>query len=234
VEVSRAIVSYDEDEQYLGTSLDEEFNRTDDRLRLKARYKLTPFTTFVMDGELERDRFTYSPIRDSNSLRVVPGVEFGRFALVTGSARVGYRRFRSPAESIPMFEGVVAAVDLSYVLMNNTRFTVHTERDIEYSFDPAEAYYVQSGFSGTLTQKITNRWDVQGTGGQYRLRYPEPGTAVLTIARTDYVNTVGGGVGYTVGPNTRVGLDLFHYSRTSSVSSEYNGMRFGLSVTYGL
>jgi hypothetical protein len=56
----------------------------------------------------------------------------------------------------------------------------------------------------------------------------------LTAARADYVNTFGGGVGYTLGTNNRVGLDLVQYSRTSSVTGGYNGLRFGLSVTYGL
>ncbi len=39
-----------------------------------VRYKATPLTTFVLRGDAQQDRFVYSPFKDSDSYRLMPGV----------------------------------------------------------------------------------------------------------------------------------------------------------------
>jgi hypothetical protein len=225
---------FSSDDVYLGTSLREALNRTDSGERLVARYKVTPLTTFTVLTETERDRFEFSTIRDSDSVRVMPGVEFSQFTLITGSARAGYRNYDSPTDGAPRFQGFVAQADLGYTLRGVTHLSFHTERDLNYSYDVTQPYYIQSGVSGTLTQKITGRWDAQGTIGHYRLTYQESASSTATgSARLDNLKTLGGGIGYRMGPDTRLGLDLTRYQRDSNRDADYNSLRFGTSVTYG-
>ena len=52
--------------------------------------------------------------------------------------------------------------------------------------------------------------------------------------RTDTVQAYGGGVGYRAGKTLRVGFNVDQQKRKSRVAlSQYEGLRFGTSVTYG-
>jgi hypothetical protein len=52
--------------------------------------------------------------------------------------------------------------------------------------------------------------------------------------RVDRVGMLGGGVGYRVGPDVRIGIDVDRERRRSAIEvREYQGFRTGLSVTYG-
>ena len=55
-----------------------------------------------------------------------------------------------------------------------------------------------------------------------------------SAGRTDNVVFYGGGVGYRLGPDTRLGFNVDYYTRRSDVSiRQYEGLRVGSSVTYG-
>src|SRR5215510_1279678 len=86
----------------------------------------------------------------------------------------------------------------------------------EYSYQLSEPYYVQAGTSLTVTHKVTGKWDLKATGGRYRLTYRSAGT-VLVRGRRDLVRMFGGGIGYTLGGNSRVGFDVVRYHRESDV-----------------
>ncbi len=232
--VWRTKMRFDADEVFLGTSLSEVLNRTSDGVRVSLRRKVTPLTTFVIDADAQRDRFEFSPIRDADSVRVAPGFDFAPFTLITGSGRIGYRKYDALGPGTRGYRGLVAAADLGYTLLGVTRFAVHTERDIAYSYDIAEPYYLQTGVSGTLTQKITPRWDVQLIGGRYQLDYQQVAAVGLGAGQTDEVRTIGGGIGYTLGPGRRLGVNVEKYRRTSDRQTrEYNAMRIGASLSYG-
>ncbi len=117
------------------------------------------------------ETFDYEKIRDSSGIRVVPGVEFKPLALISGSAKVGFRQldFKNPA--IPDYTGPVASVNLAYTLMGMTRFGVQVDRDVLYSFEQTQPYYVLTGIIGTITQGLSRTWDVQARIGDQRLAY---------------------------------------------------------------
>lgn len=226
-------ISFDADEVFLGTNLSEGLNHTANGLRASVQRKLTPLTALVIVAEAQRDRFGFSSVRNSDSVRIMPGLELDPFALISGSASVGYRKFDALSPGAPKgFRGLVAAADLGYILLGVTRFSVHTERDIAYSFSFDEPRYVQTGARGTVTQKVTGRWDVQATLSRYRLDYQS--VAALDSGHAELVRTVGAGVGYTTGRRTRISVNLDRHRRTSNRDfREYSGSRLGTSVTYG-
>jgi hypothetical protein len=234
VEARRQATSYAADALFLGTYLRDVFDRREDTLQASVHYKLTPLTTFVVQASAERARFTYSPVRNSDAVRVMPGVEFNAFAIIQGSAYVGLRKLDMLGQGIPSYKGAVASVDLGYTLLGATRFAVQANRDVYYSFEVSWPYYVQTGFTASATQRIAGPFDAQARIGRQTLAYPLVGQSSFNVGRTDVVRFYGGGVGYRFGRSARLGFNVDSYQRTSPISTRtYKGLRIGSSLTYG-
>ena len=60
--------------------------------------------------------------------------------------------------------------------------------------------------------------------------------AVIAVSnRVDKVSSYGGGIGYHLGKDLRIGVNADQQKRLTDVSQrEYQGLRVGMSVTYGL
>ena len=225
---------YEQGQLYTGYSLAQELNRTTSIASGSVRYRLTPLTAAVLAIESVRERFEFSTIRDSNGFRLVPGLEFAATALLTGSAHVGFRHLRMLTPGMPDYNGLVADVDLGYALMGVTRFAVRVSRDVEYSFDPAEPFYVLTGVTGSVSQAIGGPWSVTGRVGVQRLAYRGHAGAGGQEDRTDTVHSYGGALGYKLGAYTRLSVNVDYYTRSSVVTDlTYTGLRIGSSVTYG-
>ena len=100
-----------------------------------------------------------------------------------------------------------------------------------------EPYYVLSNVGVQVLQKITHHWDVLGRVGRQWLAYSQvesPGA--VPVDRLDRSYGVGGGLGYELSDDVRVGVNVTYYGRTSNTVtfSEYNGYRVGAVFSYGL
>jgi hypothetical protein len=224
---------FSSDDTFLGAVLSERLDRDASSLGLSLRHELTPLTTWMVLAEQQRDRFVLSPHRDANGLRVVTGFEFKPFALISGKGVVGYRQFDTLSAAVPDYTGPVASADLAYAL-RATRITAKVERDVTYSFEELEPYYLLTDLTVTVTQRLTRQWDVVGRAGRQLLDYTAVGPLDASV-RTDRVGQLGGGVGYHVGEIMRLGFDTLHVSRDSPLTSRnYEGWRTGVSITYGM
>jgi hypothetical protein len=203
---------------------------------LTVRHELTPLTSLTLDVGRQQDRFDFSPLRDSDSTRVGFGVTFDPYALIRGSAQIGFRSFEPIVAGVPSYEGATANVNLSYVALGFTRLGVQATRDVQYSFEIDQPYYLQTGISGSIAQQIYGPLDVEGRIGRQRLAYRDRADVPPALAnRVDTVRTFGGGIGYRLGDDLRMGFNLDHFRRTSDVfDRQYDGLRFGTTVTYGL
>lgn len=225
---------YDATDEILGRGLADALDRDAETFGTGLEIELTPLTTFVVNGEFQQDRFVRSPIRHADSLKITPGFRFKPFALIDGTLYVGYRRFETLSPAVPDYSGVAAAVNLGYTL-RATRFQGRYNRDVTYSFETIEPYYLQTDWSLDVTQKITRRWDVVGRGGTYTLDYQRI-SAAGAEDRKDHGKFYGGGIGYTLGEHVRVGFDVDYLDRRSErdITRTYDNVRMGASVTYGL
>lgn len=230
----RSRIDFDVDAFFLGTSLRNTLNRRVDALSASIRHALTPLTSVAVTGGVERDRFMFAPFRDAESVRVMPGVEFAPSALIAGRAYVGYRRFRPAGPGIPDFTGAVANVDLTYTLQGATRFNVQAERDVAYSFELVDPYYVLTGVRGSVAQHVTSSWIVLASAGRHRLAYRQSATpSPAGTGRIDRVDAYGAGLTYRIGPRLRVGVTADYYRRESELlRRRYEGLRAGTTVTY--
>jgi hypothetical protein len=165
---------------------------------------LTPLTTLAVSVSREQDRFFYSPLRDSDTRRVEAGLEFDPSA------------------------------DIAYVALDALRVGFQAGRDVEYSYDEKQPYYLQSGFNASLTVQIYGPFELGGRYGTQRLSYETSGGATGLDDRVDRVHTYGGSVGLRIGRDLRIGFNLDHEERISELPKHaYDGFRYGGSVTYG-
>lgn len=218
-----------------GISLAEVLDRRETTTTLTGRYTLTPLTTIVIRAESRQDRFEFSPDRDSDSLALIPAVEFKPLALISGEAAVGVRRFAPLSSDLAGYFGVVSDVTLNYQVYDLTRFSVQVQRDVDYSFELIQPYYVSTGAKLAVVQSLGAGWDVGAHAGRTGLDYrARDGGSDVEANRLDRVSVYGLTVGRRFGSEIRVGLDLEYVARTSSVGNRaYEGLRGGGAFTYG-
>jgi putative beta-barrel porin BBP2 len=229
-------VDFDQNAAFLGTNLHDELNRSESAASLSVRHQLTPLTALGFSLVRQRDRFTYSPSRDADSTQIVGNATFDPHALLKGDATLGYRDYHPLDATVPGYTGFIGRGDLAYTLLEVTRFQVQFKRDITYSYDGNQPYYLEGGVNGSIAQQVFGPIDVTGRAGRSSLAYRDRTGAAITVPeRVDYVRTYGGGVGYHLGGGgTRIGFNIDHYSRASDLPEHrYNGLRYGASVTYG-
>jgi hypothetical protein len=228
-------IEFQEGEEFDGTDLRDELNRTTTSGAVTVRYQATPLTALLFDLSRYQDRFEFSPDRDTDSTQFTAGLKFDPAALIKGSASAGYKNFRPIALAVPAYKGFIAGADISYVPLDSTRLTMTLGRDVQYSYDVNQPYYLQIGATGSISQQIFGPVDVVGRFGGERLEYRDRiGVPVSVRDRVDRVTTFGGGVGYHMGRDLRIGFNIDKQERTSAVDTkQYNGLRYGFTVTYG-
>ena len=207
-----------------------------DGVGVSLRHDVTPLTTLVLRTEVQRDRFRFSPERDADSVRVTPGVEFRAFALISGEGFVGFRKYDALGPGVPDYRGLVASVDLAYAsrATGSTRLALQVNRDVAYSYDRAVPYYLTTGVRPTITQRVTARWDLQGSGDIQWLNYDPDGVAPSGSRETERALIYGGSAGFHFASGLRMGLNIERYARQSrEADRRTRGVRIGIGFTYG-
>lgn len=232
--VHRSETAWSGDAQLFGNSLSDSLDFVSTAATVTYRQDLTALTAVVTEVSTVADRFRVATERNADSVRVVAGFDLKTRALIDGSARVGFRNFDTVGGGAESYRGVVAEVDLGYVLRGVTRFSVEVERDTNYSFDRDYPYFVQTGVSIAVTQRIIGSWDAQARANHQQLSYRSRiGSLTSIVGRMDKVDRYGLGAGYRLNQDLRLGFNLDREQRASALDSRaYRGYRFGGSATY--
>jgi hypothetical protein len=232
----RTTTDYASTAVFFGFNLRDQLNRTTTSEGLTVRHQITPLTALTLDVGLEQQRFEFTPLRDSNSTTASLGVRLDRFALVKGSASVGYRNFQPLSSTLPAYKGPIALASLSYIALGTTQVGLTLVRDIQQSFDLNAPYYLLNGGTLSLARRIFGPVDLVGRAGIHTLAYRNRIAAVLDQQeRSDEVRSYGVGIGYHMGRAIRIGFNVDRQVRSSPLAfREYRGIKFGTSVTYGL
>jgi hypothetical protein len=231
---SRTTHNYGDDEVFLGTALANQLDRRTEVAGADVRYALTPLTTVSMNIEVQRDRFDSSAVRDADSVRLMPAIEFSQDAVIVGRIAMGFRQFTPRASALAGFSGLVGSANVSYTLLNATTFGVEATRDVMYSFEPATPYYLATSGRLTLSQRIAGPWELIALAGRDRLQYQ--GLAGLpAVGRIDRTVNIGGGVGFRISPSLRLAIIYDHTERVSNtrVRRAYERRRLFASATLG-
>ena len=232
--VRREKIAWDHGEFYNGVSLAHQLNSTSDFFAAGARFRFTPFTTMTAVAEIRRDRFENSPERDSDSLRIAPSVEFDNGAALTGHAQGGYRSFRPLNSEVEGYDGVVASAGLRYALFDVTRVYLDGGRDVRYSYDPLQPYYLETGLRVRVVQRITGPFEGVGIFERWQLQHQRLGGQSFD-GRQENTTTIGGGVGFRMSREMEVTFTIDQTERTSSDPARaYERRRVLASIRYGL
>lgn len=210
--------TFDPDEQFRGVNLATVFNNDLDVIEGTAGLELTPLTSLALVVSSERSRFDFSPLRDSNTLRIAPTIIFSPLGLITGTASVGYRRFDGKDPSLPDYSGLVASGSVSVLLANRFKVDATFTRDVRYSFEEQQPYYLVTGGRGTVTTQLAGGFDVRVTGGRESLAYRNLGVSAPT--GLDRFIVYGAGIGYRIGTRARLGVDAEHSRRSSDRTAD--------------
>jgi hypothetical protein len=234
----QATTRFDADAFFDGARLQHALDRDSKSVELTARHRLTPLTSIVVRSELQRDEFRYEPLRNADSYRVMPGVEFKPFALISGSASVGYRKFTPlVVGSMPEFSGLVANLGLSYTLLGSTSFAVSYRRDVNYSYEQLQPYFVEHSIGASVRRALGGRFDVLASADRYDYGYRDLSAASPDAGapRTDRTWNYGASLGYRLGRDARVGFGLSYWQRESTTEQfrDYDNLRIGSTVSYG-
>jgi len=232
----RETIDFD-DTATLGTLLlRDQLNHVTTSGALTLRQQVTSLTSIEFNVTRSEDQFEFEPLRNSTSNSFGTIITLDPFALIKGSAAFGYRNFQPESPDVPDYSGGTMALDLTYTLLGMTQFAVRAMRDVEYSFDLAQPYYVQTGVDASVSQQIFGPVDVVFRLVEQRLDYRNrAGFPVRVADRTDAVHSIGFGAGYRLGRDLRLGFNVDKARRTSEVESRpYEGLKYGASLTYGL
>ena len=228
----RRVSGFADTARYDGHDLRTHLNQRRDTSELSLRQQLTALTAFVTRVAHDRNRFEFANERDSESIYVNAGFEFGEFALIRGAAMFGYHHLRADNPAVlPEFSGFTTNVNVAYTAPSQTRIHALIGRALQQSYDPLTPHYTQLTWSGAVTQRVFGRWDVQLAGGRARQDYL---STPLSSGRTDSTDRVGGGIGYVLASRVRASFDISAVTRTSQVPlRDYSGIVGGFSVAYG-
>jgi hypothetical protein len=227
---------FDEDAEFRNVNLREELSRKSTTTGVSIAHQVTPLTTISVEFAREAVRFDFTPDRDTNSNLVLAKVAFDPLAAMQGSASFGYREFTPVAADVPGYNGTTAAVDLSYKAFGTTKFTGKYVRDVQFSYDSTRPYYLENSYSVEVIQQLFGPVDVAVRAGRANLAYRDrAGTPVAASDQPDRTLIRGAGVGYHLGQDIRIGVNVDQQKRTSPIQGHsYEGLRLWTSVSYGL
>ena len=219
----------------VNVSLQDTLNRVSTSYSVNARHALTPLTSLTFSGSRSYDKFEFSPNRDSTATSASVSALFSATALISGGVTGGFSNFQPADPALPGYQGFVGSADLTYVLLGSTRFALNATRGVQYSYDAAQPYYLQSRVGGSIAQQIFGPFDVQVRGDLSYLDYRNRAGAVIKVPdRVDRVTTVGAGVGFHMGKDLRLAFNVDQNNRTTRVQEHaYEKFLVGTSLTYG-
>jgi hypothetical protein len=234
-DLRRAGLDFSESTFFEGIPLSQTLNSTTRTIEGGLELYVTPLTTVTVSASQQTDRFEQSPERNADSFKILPSIRMVSPAIIQGSLAVGFRRFSALDPETPDYSGLVVQGSLTHTFAEQTKVDLTLSRDVQYSFETTQPYYLTTGFRVVVTHLLRESLDVRALIGRDRLEYREETTsAVPNETRTDRANVLGAGLGYRLQPNLRTGLDIEFARRASDrVDREYDRTRVFASLTYG-
>ena len=180
---------------------------------------ITPLLSLRLFGSYVEDRFVSSPERDSESFVGTAHFGFAPEGVVSGTVTLSYKDQTFVDPELRPFRGFVGAAALTYPFLEIGRFNFFLSRNVEYSFDTVDAYYVERTATVSYTHLLFGNLDAQVRGSyslfDYEARETEP-------AHTDTLDQWGGSVGYNLRNRTRIALNYENARRRSPAFSDRN------------
>ena len=214
-----------------GVNLALTLNRDSYNYSAGLRTDLTPFLTMTVGGGYLEDRFKADPSRNADTRQLTVGFKIAPQAVVTGQVSVGFNDFKPVHPDVRPYRGLVGSAAIVYPFLEIGRFGVDAVRRNEYSFDAADAYFIENSVTASYTHQLFGEVDAQVKGGKSFFDY---GFTETSPARQDKLDLVGGSVGYNFRNRTRLSLNYELARRRSPQLSERNYDRRRVYLAWAL
>ena len=226
-------LDFQDNEVYRGIVLSDVLDRRTNVIEAGLAVSVTPFTTLLVSGRRTEDRFVADSRRDSDSQSAKTEFSFARDAIIQGHVNLGYRDFHPVDPTMSRFRGVTSGAGLSFTGFWRGHMDFDASRDVSYSYDVAEGYYVGTTMVGTYTQRVIGAVDVLTQLGLGKMDY---GRRDGLDDRVDNLRTMAGGVGYNFDNGGRFGLTYEYEVRESDSFADrrYASRRLFGSYTHTL
>ena len=235
--VTHDATAYDAGYAFRGADLASQLNRNTTNIVVGIRADISPFTSFFIDGGAGRDGFTAQRARNTDNFRANAGLQFAPDAVISGRASVGYHKMQpqhptGAAGEASSFGGFTSTVGLGYTLLGVTRFDGRFQRDTTYSISTTQPFYLSTAGGLDILQTLVGPLDLALRGSREKMAYAVSPTAA---ARTDFIDTFGGGLSVRISTQGRVGVNYDDMKRRSTGGALFNYARRRIytSVTYG-
>jgi hypothetical protein len=231
--VHQRVVDFQDNEVYRGTLLSVALNRQANTFEGGIAIDVTPFTTLLVAGRRSQDRFEFDSRRDSDSNYAMAELAFSADAIIQGRANIGFRDFQPIDPTVERYRGLTSRAGLSFTGFWRGRMDFDASRDVSYSYDFDEGYYVGSSVVATYTQRIVGALDVLARVGAGTMDY---GRRAGLEPKVEDLRTLAGGVGYNFNSGARFGVTYEYEVRESDadIDRRYISRRLYASYTYAI
>jgi hypothetical protein len=205
-----------------GIDLGRALTRDDTNYQGGLKTDITPLLSLQLFGSYQEDHFRTDPIRNAIGKAGTAVFRIAPEAVLTGQIMVSYRDIHYADPGVKPFRGVVGNAGIVYPFLELGRFSLIVQRGVEYSFDAAEAYYVENSGTLSYTHRLFGKVDLQAKVARalfdYSARATEP-------PHKDTLDSAAGSLGYNLRNRTRVALNYEYSRRRSPALSARNYQR---------
>jgi hypothetical protein len=147
-----------------GIDISRTLSRDSDNYQAGMKTDITPLLSVQLYASYQEDRFKYEPVRDAESWLGTATFRFAPEAFMSGIVTVSYRDMNFADPGVKPFQGLVGTATLVYPILEIGRISAAVSRGVEYSFDTAEAYYVEQSATLAYTHRLFGEFDAQVKG----------------------------------------------------------------------
>jgi hypothetical protein len=221
-----------------GQTIDERLDRDQDRLSLRARYRLVGRTYLTSDAYLGRFEFAEPDpdggSKDSRERTLLPGVDFGEGGRLSGTARLGWTEIDTEDSQRPDFSDVVGNIALAYRPGSHTTLRADAMRQPGFTVTGSTLYYLESRAGVGAVRYFNRIVGIEANVARTRLTFPD-----TSDDRTDRILQYDGAVRLRLAENSlgrrvEYRLRLERYVRDSTLDSEdLSRTTFGVGAVVG-
>ena len=205
-----------------GVSLGQSLNHRSTEYQAGFKTDLTPLLSMNLHASYTEDEFDNEPARNGESRGISAAFAFDPDAVISGVATIAFEDYKPVDPLVEPFRGVTGSASISYPLLEIGRFNFAFNRATQYSFDVAEAYYLEHTFRLIYTQRLIGELDLQGQAARSMFDY---GHRAGAEERRDTLEMYNGNLGYNLRNRTRVAMNYEYARRRSPAIAERNYIR---------
>ena len=155
---------FQSDAEFRDVVLAEQLNREHDTVTAGVQMDVTPLTTLLLSAELERAVFDSENSRTADSIRGLARLQMDPDARLSGEIVAGYRQFKTRRADVPDYTGLVTSANVTYTMLDRAQVEASVVRNVTYSFEPEQPYYVLTGGTLSITTRLVGPVELTARG----------------------------------------------------------------------